>query len=162
LTSESSGTNARDAHFPDFQVGSFALLSTEQMRVHEEKITIRFADADPAGVVFYPRAIALAHSVVEDLIRHSPLGWEAWFASPTHAAPLRHAEADFLRPMKPGENFTARAAVEATGTTSVTFLVEFLDLAGRTAARVRTVHVLIDKKSGAPVPLTGEILSAFA
>jgi acyl-CoA thioesterase FadM len=132
------------------------------MRVHEEKITIRFADADPAGVVFYPRAIALAHSVVEDLIRHSPLGWEEWFASPTHAAPLRHAEADFLRPMKPGEIFTARAAVESTGTTSVTFLVEILDPADRVAARIRTVHVLIDKKSGTPIPLTGEILSALA
>jgi len=132
------------------------------MRVHEQKITIRFADADPAGVVFYPRAIALAHSVVEDLIRHSPLGWEAWFASPTHAAPLRHAEADFLRPMKPGEIFTARAAVEKLGSTSVTFLVEFLDPAGRIAARIRTVHVLIDKESCTPVPLTGEILSALA
>jgi acyl-CoA thioesterase FadM len=132
------------------------------MRVHGQKITIRFADADPAGLVFYPRAIALAHSVVEDLIRHSPLGWEEWFASPTHAAPLRHAEADFLRPMKPGEIFTARAAVESTGTTSVTFLVEILDPADRVAARIRTVHVLIDKESGTPIPLTGEILSALA
>jgi acyl-CoA thioesterase FadM len=132
------------------------------MRAHEEAVTIGFADSDPAGVVFYPRAIALAHGVVENLIRHSSLGWEAWFASPIHAAPLRHAEADFLRPMKAGEVFTARAAVQAAGNTSVTFLVEFLDLAGRTAARVRTVHILIDKKSGAPVPLTGEILSAFA
>ena len=132
------------------------------MRMHEEQITIRFADADPAGVVFYPRAIALAHSVVEDLIRHSPLGWDAWFASPTHVAPLRHAEADFLRPMKAGDIFTARAVVESTGTTSVTFLVEFSDPAGRTTARVRTVHVLINKLSGAPIPLTGEILSALA
>ena len=132
------------------------------MRAHEEAVTIGFADADPAGVVFYPRAIALAHGLVENLIRHSPLGWEAWFASPTHVAPLRHAEADFLRPMKAGEMFTARATVEATGTTSVTFLVEFSDRAGRTTARIRTVHVLIDKRSGEPVPLTGEIRSALA
>ena len=132
------------------------------MRAHEEAVTIGFADADPAGVVFYPRAIALAHGLVENLIRHSPLGWEAWFASPTHVAPLRHAEADFLRPMKAGEIFTARATVEATGTTSVTFLVEFSDRAGRTTARIRTVHVLIDKRSGEPVPLTGEIRSALA
>jgi 1,4-dihydroxy-2-naphthoyl-CoA hydrolase len=132
------------------------------MRTHEKQITIRFADADPAGVIFYPRAIALAHSVVEDLIRHSPLGWESWFASPTHAAPLRHAEADFLRPMKAGETFTARAAVESAGTTSVTFLVEFSDPAGHIAARIRTVHVLINKLTGAPIPLTGEILSALA
>jgi acyl-CoA thioesterase FadM len=132
------------------------------MRAQEEAVTIGFADADPAGVVFYPRAIALAHGVVENLIRHSSLGWGAWFASPIHAAPLRHAEADFLRPMKAGEVFTARAVVEATGTSSVTFLVEFSDRAGRTTARIRTVHVLIDKHSGEPVLLTGEIRSALA
>jgi acyl-CoA thioesterase FadM len=132
------------------------------MRVHEEKITIRFADADPAGVVFYPRAIALAHSVVEDLIRHSPLGWEEWFASPTHAAPLRHAEADFLRPMKPGEVFTARAVVEKLGTTSVSFVVEFIQPeTGATAARVRTVHVLVDKYTGEATHLPVSVREAL-
>jgi acyl-CoA thioesterase FadM len=129
---------------------------------HQDTVTIRFEDADPAGVVFYPRAIALAHAAVENLIRCSPLGWEAWFASPTHAAPLRRAEADFFHPMHPGETFQTRAAVEKLGNTSVAFLVEFSDRAGRTTARVRTVHVLIDKRSGEPVPLTGEIRSALA
>jgi acyl-CoA thioesterase FadM len=64
--------------------------------------------------------------------------------------------------MRAGETFTARAVVESTGTTSATFVVEFSDRAGRTTARVRTVHVLIDKLSGEPVPLTGEIRSALA
>jgi len=131
------------------------------MRSHEESITIRFDDADPAGVVFYPRAIALAHAVVENLIRRSPLGWNLWFASPTHAAPLRHAEADFFLPMRPAENFTARATVEKLGTTSVTFLVEFTDATNRLAASIRTTHVLIDKATGHAIPLTNDIRTTF-
>ena len=131
------------------------------MRSHQESVTIRFDDADPAGVIFYPRAIGLAHAVVENLIRHSPLGWEAWFASPTHAAPLRRAEADFLLPMRPGETFQAIAAVEKIGETSVTFVVEFRDNKGRPAARVRTTHVLITKADGRPVSLTPAIREAF-
>jgi len=131
------------------------------MRSHEESITIRFDDADPAGVVFYPRAIALAHSVVENLIRRSALGWHAWFASPTHAAPLRRAEADFFLPMRPAETFTARAAVEKLGNTSVTFLVEFTDATNRLAASIRTTHVLIDKATGRAIPLTNDIRTAF-
>lgn len=127
----------------------------------ELPLTIRFEDADPAGVVFYPRAIALAHGAVEELIRRSPLGWDAWFASSACAAPLRRAEADFFLPMKPGEKLTLRAAVEKTGMTSVTFAVEFVDQAGHLAARVRTVHVLIDKATGRPAPLTPEMRSAF-
>ena len=66
----------------------------------QQSIIIRFEDADPAGVVFYPRAIALAHAAVEDLLRRSALGWDAWFASPHYAAPLRRAAADFFLPMK--------------------------------------------------------------
>jgi len=126
-----------------------------------QSITIRFEDADPAGVVFYPRAIALAHAAVEDLLRCSALGWDAWFASPHYAAPLRRAEADFFLPMKPGQSFEVCARVEKTGTSSVTFLVEFLEAAGNTAARIRTVHVLIDKTTGQPLALTPEIRTAL-
>ena len=127
------------------------------MLAHEQPVTIRFEDADPAGVVFYPRAIALAHAVVEEMIGRSPLGWAGWFASPVHAAPTCHAEADFLLPMRAGETFAARANVERLGETSVTFLVEFTGADGCIAARVRTVHVIIDKAGGQPLPLTPEI-----
>ena len=132
------------------------------MRTHEEAVTIGFADADPAGVVFYPRAIALAHGVVENLIRSSGIGWQTWFASPDHAAPLRHAEADFLLPMRAGEIFTACSSVEKIGDTSVTFLVTFANTAGETAARIRTVHVMIDKTTGQPVRITEDIRAALA
>jgi YbgC/YbaW family acyl-CoA thioester hydrolase len=123
--------------------------------------TVRFEDADPAGVVFYPRALALAHGAVEELIRRSSLGWEAWFAADTHAAPLRRAEADFFLPMKVGLPITLRAAVKKIGTTSVTFVVDFLDQAGHLAARICTVHVLIDKATGHPAPLTREMHRAL-
>jgi acyl-CoA thioesterase FadM len=125
-------------------------------------IIIRFNDADPAGVVFYPRAIALAHAAVEDMIRGSALGWEAWFASPAHAAPLRRAEADFFLPMKPGRRFDVHSRVDAIGESSVTFVVEFVDTDRHTAARIRAVHVLIDKKTGQPLPLTGTMRAVFA
>lgn len=113
-------------------------------------------------MIFYPRALALAHGAVESLIRRSPLGWAAWFASPERAAPIRRAEADFFFPVRAGETVTIRASAEHTGETSVTFAVDFLDAAGRVAVRVRTVHVLVDKTTGCPVPLTGEMRHAFA
>ena len=131
------------------------------MLTFEKTVMIRFEDADPAGVVFYPRAIALAHGVVEDMIRQSALGWAGWFASAAHAAPLRRAEAEFSQPMRPGESFTARAVVEKLGETSVTFGVGFYASDGARAAQVTTVHVLISKATGRLVPLTPEIRAAF-
>ena len=131
------------------------------MLTAQQHLTIRFGDADPAGVVFYPRAIALAHHAVEDLIRQSTLGWDAWFASPTHAAPLRRAEAEFFLPMHAGETVTTRASVEKIGTTSVTFRVDFIDAQDRLAATIRTTHVLIDKGTGRAIPLHEDMRAAF-
>ena len=127
----------------------------------EEIIDLSFGDADPAGVVFYPRALALAHVAVENLVRHSKMGWNKWFASPTHAAPLRRADAEFFRPLRPGDKVTASARVEKIGTTSVTFRVDFLEAGGGTAATIRTTHVLIEKATGRAIPLTPEIRAAF-
>ena len=131
------------------------------MLSREEIIHLSFGDADPAGVVFYPRALTLAHTAVENLVRHSQVGWERWFASPTHAAPLRRAEAEFFLPLCPGERITARASVERVGKTSVTFRVDFLNAEGQTAANILTTHVLVDKATGRAVPLLDEIRSAF-
>lgn len=122
------------------------------MRTHEQSIMVRFEDADPAGIVFYPRAIAMAHAVIEAMIARSPLGWAGWFDSPTHAPPVRNVDAEFLRPMRAGETYRALASVERIGSTSVTFAVEFGDDDGA-AARVRSVHVVIDKDTGQPVSL---------
>ena len=124
-------------------------------------MAVGFGDADAAGVIFYPRALALAHAAVENFIRRSPLGWAAWFASPTHAAPIRRAEADFLSPVRAGDTITMRVGVVEVGETSVTFAVDFLDAEGCLAIRVRTVHVLIDKATGRAAPLTAEMRQAF-
>ena len=131
------------------------------MPAFETSVTIRFEDADPAGIVFYPRAIALAHGVVEDLIRQTELGWHGWFDHHGLAAPVRHAEADFLAPMRAGETLRARAWVEKFGDTSGTFVVEFLGQEGETRARICTVHVLVDRSTKLPVALTPEVRRAL-
>jgi len=131
------------------------------MAAFETTVTIRFEDADPAGVVFYPRAIALAHGVVEDLIRQTELGWHGWFENHGLASPVRHAEADFLAPMRAGEALNARAWVDKLGETSGTFVVEFLGNEGEMRARIRTVHVLVDRSTKQPVALTPEVRRAL-
>ena len=131
------------------------------MPTFETSVTIRFEDADPAGIVFYPRAIALAHGVVEDLIRQTELGWHGWFENHGLAAPVRHAEADFLAPMRACETLQARAWVEKLGETSGTFIVEFLGKEGETRARIGTVHVLVDRGTKQPVELTPEVRRAL-
>jgi len=125
-------------------------------------VPIRFSDADPAGLLFYPRALGIAHDAVEAMIARSALGRDEWFASPRHLAPLRRAEADFFHPLRPGDQITARATVEKLGKTSVTFRVDLLGPAGRTCVTIRTTHVLVDQTTSRPAPLTTAIREAFS
>lgn len=129
---------------------------------HEKPIIMRFGDCDPAGILFYPRAVERAHEAVEDMIRASSIGWARWFAGDGFVAPLRRAEADFFSPLRAGEAVTLRASVAALGQTSVTFDVEFAASDGRTAARIRTVHVLVDKITGRPIPIPDDLREAFS
>ncbi len=136
------------------------LRFAESVRSHEKSVTLGFGDCDPASVIFYPRAFALAHAAVEELLS-AVFSWDRWFASPIHACPVRHAEASFFLPMKPGEVFKITAATEKLGSSSLTFIVDFINAAGRTAASVRTVHVLVDKQSGRPAAIPREILAGL-
>jgi YbgC/YbaW family acyl-CoA thioester hydrolase len=123
---------------------------------------INFSDCDPAGVIFYPRAMAIAHDAVEAMIAHSALGHNAWFLSDQYAAPLRHAELDFRQPLRPRDEITLQARVEKIGNTSVTFVVDFLRDDGGLAAKVTTVHVLIEKNTGQPAEISPAARAALS
>src|SRR6187549_1067753 len=64
---------------------------------------VRFQDVDAAGVIFYPRLLeyfndaylALLSSAGQPL--HASLGRAPW------VSPVRHAEADFMRPLRFGD-----------------------------------------------------------
>lgn len=115
---------------------------------------ITFSDCDPAGIIFYPRAMTLAHDAVEAMIAGSSIGRDAWFASSRHAAPLRRAELDFFHPLHPGDKITLQARVEKVGRTSVTFVVDFVNASDQRVATAQTVHVLIDQATGEPTEFT--------
>jgi 4-hydroxybenzoyl-CoA thioesterase len=155
------GSTQRQARGPEFAVSKGAALRfASSMQDQAASIILGFGDCDPAGVIFYPRVFALAHAALEEFLAVK-VGREAWFASPSHAFPVRQAEAEFHAPMRPGEMFRLAVAVEKVGGTSIAFAVEFLNSDGRVAARVRSVHVALDRDSGKPAPIPGKIRSAL-
>jgi YbgC/YbaW family acyl-CoA thioester hydrolase len=109
-----------------------------------ERRTVRFQDVDAAGIVFYPRFLEYFHDVyVAFLTAH---GW------PLHAAlrdgkvlaPLKHAEVDFFRPLRFGDEIDVaivRAAQEGSVLT-VGFRVS--RPSGEPIAVGHAVHVFVD------------------
>lgn len=83
-------------------------------------VSIRFQDADPAGILFFANAFRLAHDVYEKFIEHLGFSFQTWFQSSDWGVPIRHAECDYFKPLLPFETYTAEVFVDKVGSSSFT------------------------------------------
>ena len=107
-------------------------------------VTVHFDEADPRGVLFFGRILALAHRVFEEFVVPELVPrWEDWFLSEEFAVPIRHAEATFSGPMHPGREHVAEVEIGAIGETSFQVRTRFFEAGegGRVCAETRLTHV---------------------
>lgn len=109
--------------------------------------TVPFDEADGEGIVFFGNYFRLAHRALEQFLPAIEIPWRDWFNHPEWGVPLRHVEADYLKPLRPGDSFTAHIHVSEIGKSSVHFAYEFRDSAGAPVARLKTSHVFVDRKT---------------
>lgn len=116
---------------------------------YRAQVPVRFADCDPAGIVFYPRYLEIFNNLVED-----------WFAEELHFSfpdiinthgwglPTVHLEVDFVAPSRFGEVLSATLSVRKIGTTSLNLdiLLKGPGPTGADRVRGKVVLVLIDRK----------------
>lgn len=112
---------------------------------------IRFQDVDAAGIIFYPRALELCHDVYVEFL--SDVGF------PLHEslegswiAPIRHAEADYLRPLRFGDHveiaLVAAHLGPAAPPSEVTIGYRITSLSdGEVAIVAQTVHTFLDRQT---------------
>lgn len=115
-------------------------------------ILVHFDEADPRGVLFFGRVLTLAHRVFEEYVVPQLVPrWEDWFTSEELAVPIRHAEASFARPIRPGAEHTAEIEIAEVGATSFTVRTRFLEKAdaARVCAETRVTHVFVDGRTWA-------------
>ena len=140
------------------------------MPVFTRTVTIRFDEADGRGVLFYGRVQALAHRVFEDFVVSELVDrWEDWFESPDFVAPIKHAEATFHKPMRPGHSYDAELAVTKVGDSSFEVQTRFIDRAGPepvVCAEARIVKALADaatwRKISIPSAIRARLLAHLA
>lgn len=111
------------------------------------KYTVAFDEADGEGIVFFGNYFRLAHRALEQYLPQLEIAWKDWFANDELGVPLRHVEADYLQPLRPGDDFTVEVKVAEIGESSVHFSYEFRAASGQTIARLKTSHVFVDRKS---------------
>jgi 4-hydroxybenzoyl-CoA thioesterase len=114
----------------------------------QTEVLVRFADCDPAGIVFYPRLLEMFNNLVEDWFR---VGLEFSFddivVKRGWGLPTVHLEVDFLAPSFLGEVLTAKLFVRSAGTSSIHADIVLSGPTGLDRVRGKVVLVLIVRHS---------------
>lgn len=121
------------------------------------RVLVRFDEADPRGILFYGRVQELSHRVFEEFVVTELVGrWEDWFLSDSFIVPIRHAEATFHQPMRPGREYEAQLEVARLGESSFEIATRFLTVdtpLPALCAETRVVHVFADAHRLAKIPI---------
>ncbi|MFA3782136.1 acyl-CoA thioesterase [Melioribacteraceae bacterium 4301-Me] len=113
--------------------------------MYTSKVKVFFYDADPAGIIFFSNIFRFAHSVYEEFMR--TLNTEKnFFIDRDFLLPIIHAEADYLKSIKPGDELKVELIVTQLKKSSFELSYNMYNTNSELAAKVKTVHVCRGKK----------------
>lgn len=126
--------------------------------------TIRFADTDAAGVVYFATVLSICHEAYEAALAAAGIDLQHFFRADALAVPIVHVEADYLQPMVCGE--ACAITVEPTVLSADRFRLNYqiyraqsdqILVPDRRAGRAATVHVCIDSQTRQRTPFSPEL-----
>jgi 4-hydroxybenzoyl-CoA thioesterase len=119
-----------------------------------QAVTIRFSHCDPAGIVYFAKYFDIANGVVEDFFPAAlGLDYHDIVGPRRIGLGFAHAECDFLKPGKMGDQLTCAVLVDAIGTASITLtLLGYRDGVPALAMRLVMVTTSLTTYRAVPVP----------
>lgn len=119
------------------------------------KVKIYFYDADPAGIIFYASIFKYVHAAYEDFLRS--LSTERnFFFDQDYILPIMHAEADFIKPIKVGDELVVELVISMLKKSSFEVTYRFYRNKEFTAL-AKTVHVCVFKEKFEKIELPNEL-----
>ena len=117
------------------------------------EITVKLADTDAAGVLFYGSYMKLAHEAYESFMEGIEFSLKHIISKSDFLLLIIHCEADFKKPMRLGDKYSITLKVENIGETSFVLDYSFTNTNAETLAVMKTVHVAIKKKNDQKIKL---------
>jgi 4-hydroxybenzoyl-CoA thioesterase len=128
------------------------------------RITVRFGDCDPAGLVYYPVIFHYCHVAMEEFFaERCGIAYHALMNEERIGFPTVNVKAEFFVPLVYGDEAEVEIAVSSLGESSVT--LEYSVRRVRDAvlcARAVQVHVCMNLDARRAVPLSEKYRRAFA
>jgi YbgC/YbaW family acyl-CoA thioester hydrolase len=125
------------------------------------ELSIRFQDVDAAGIIFYPNVLALCHDVYVDFLAAHGSPLHEALKTPTWIAPIRHAEADYFRPLRFGDRVTIAIALAHVEPSEVTLGYQVAK-GEEIHAVAQTVHTFVDPATFKRVRIPDQLVEAFS
>lgn len=108
------------------------------------QLPVRFQDVDAAGIVFFARIFDYVHAAYEEFLASVGHPLPTILAQGKWAAPLRHAEADYLAPSRFGDVLTIELVRAHVVETEIALGWRLTSDAGPSPrAVVQTVHAFV-------------------
>lgn len=121
---------------------------------------VPFHLADPAGVLFFGNAFMLVHQAFEHFILcQLACPWKRWFQNPKWIVPIRHAEAQYVRPIQAGQECQIELAVSSVSNSSFTLSATIQQ--DGLCCSIKTVHVFCNRKTQQKMPIPHSLLSSL-
>ncbi len=117
------------------------------------RLRVRFGDEDHAQIVYYPRFFHFFHCAFEDFFDEQGFPYRDCLDVDRVGWPAVHAEADFVKPVRFGDDLEVEVRVTRVGDKSVTF--EYAGRVGGEAAckgRVVVACISMDSYAARPIP----------
>jgi len=128
------------------------------------RVTVRFGDTDPAGLVYYPNIFHYFHIALEEFFgARCGIGYERLMAAERIGFPAVKIETEFFAPLVYGDEVDVEIYVSRTGTSSATFEYAARRASDRTlCARSTQIHVAMNLDMRRAVPIPEKYRLAFA
>jgi 4-hydroxybenzoyl-CoA thioesterase len=127
------------------------------------RITVRFGDTDPAGLVYYPVLFHYFHAAMEEFFAaRAGTTYARLVADERLGFPTVRVSAEFFAPVVYGDEVDVEVAVARVGRSSVTFVYSARRASdGELCARSEQVHAAMSLDARRAVPLPEELRRAF-
>ncbi|MCD8488141.1 MAG: acyl-CoA thioesterase [Desertifilum sp.] len=120
--------------------------------------TIRFAETDAAGVVYFAHVLSLCHEAYEASLIAAGFELKSFFQNSEQAFPIVHASVDFRRPIYCGDRAFISLAPQNSENSSEFNIYYEIFIKNKSVAVAQTRHVCIHPNQRSRQPLSHEIL----
>jgi acyl-CoA thioesterase FadM len=132
-------------------------------KIFVQQRRLAWGEADPAGTIYAPRAIDIAIQAIEALwIEAAGLSFSDLHARHGLAGPWVHTSCEFASPLRAGEMFEMRVALDRIGSSSLHWSGEAARPDGTPLFRLKLVSVMIDAGTGTPRTVPDAIRTALS